>query len=728
MQYRLLLFFLCCNFFVFSQNENDFKTDSLINKASELKKDNQFNNALKCYLQALKLATKGSSTSKKIHIELGQFYFDWGLYDKSIEYLKEEEPYSLNTEEHLKAIKLLALSFEKAKKYDLALNYFKDLSSKYKEFSRNKATTYVSISNIYKKIGQYNQALIYELDNLEIRKHIHDTVGMYVALNNIGSTYKNLNDYPKALEYLTQSYNLSKQVKEELQMGVTLMNIGLLYQLSSNQELAIKNLLMALNIFQNKQKKFEIAQVANSLGAIYFGMNELNKAVKYAQIALKTGKQANILESQSSSYKLLSRIYKSKNDLDESYKYLQKHTDIKDSLLYTKMIKDQEFAQKLLDIEIKETQIKDLLIDKELKDLQVKKLGLEKESKDKEWEILKKDKELLLILNREAQLNKEKELHLLTLREQTYKMEANAKQISLMHQQKVFEEQIKLNKLKEYGDKSKISELKLKNQQALLEKQVIYKNLLIVLIFLLPILGFLIFRIYAYRQNAINSKLMHRTLDLEQRMLRAQMNPHFIFNAMNSIQSFVTTNDSYSAEKYLARFSRLMRYILENSSKQYLCFEDELKMLRLYIELEQLRFDNKFTFEINVPADIDSEFIFIPPMLSQPYIENAIVHGLCNRIDNNGILKISYEIVDKLLICIIEDNGIGRANAELLKSQKTELHKSMGMQVTKERFDMLAKSNKVDFSTEVIDLLDDNLKPSGTKVKLVITFREEDEE
>jgi tetratricopeptide (TPR) repeat protein len=728
MQYRLLLFFLCCNFFVFSQNENDFKTDSLINKASELKKDNQFNNALKCYLQALKLATKGSSTSKKIHIELGQFYFDWGLYDKSIEYLKEEEPYSLNTEEHLKAIKLLALSFEKAKKYDLALNYFKDLSSKYKEFSRNKATTYVSISNIYKKIGQYNQALIYELDNLEIRKHIHDTVGMYVALNNIGSTYKNLNDYPKALEYLTQSYNLSKQVKEELQMGVTLMNIGLLYQLSSNQELAIKNLLMALNIFQNKQKKFEIAQVANSLGAIYFGMNELNKAVKYAQIALKTGKQANILESQSSSYKLLSRIYKSKNDLDESYKYLQKHTDIKDSLLYTKMIKDQEFAQKLLDIEIKETQIKDLLIDKELKDLQVKKLGLEKESKDKEWEILKKDKELLLILNREAQLNKEKELHLLTLREQTYKMEANAKQISLMHQQKVFEEQIKLNKLKEYGDKSKISELKLKNQQALLEKQVIYKNLLIVLIFLLPILGFLIFRIYAYRQNAINSKLMHRTLDLEQRMLRAQMNPHFIFNAMNSIQSFVTTNDSYSAEKYLARFSRLMRYILENSSKQYLCFEDELKMLRLYIELEQLRFDNKFTFEINVPADIDSEFIFIPPMLSQPYIENAIVHGLCNRIDNNGILKISYEIVDKLLICLIEDNGIGRANAELLKSQKTELHKSMGMQVTKERFDMLAKSNKVDFSTEVIDLLDDNLKPSGTKVKLVITFREEDEE
>ena len=722
------MFFLCCNFFVFSQNENDFKTDSLINKASELKKDNQFNNALKCYLQALKLATKGSSTSKKIHIELGQFYFDWGLYDKSIEYLKEEEPYSLNTEEHLKAIKLLALSFEKAKKYDLALNYFKDLSSKYKEFSRNKATTYVSISNIYKKIGQYNQALTYELDNLEIRKHIHDTVGIYVALNNIGSTYKNLNDYPKALEYLTQSYNLSKQVKEELQMGVTLMNIGLLYQLSSNQELAIKNLLMALNIFQNKQKKFEIAQVANSLGAIYFGMNELNKAVKYAQIALKTGKQANILESQSSSYKLLSRIYKSKNDLDESYKYLQKHTDIKDSLLYTKMIKDQEFAQKLLDIEIKETQIKDLLIDKELKDLQVKKLGLEKDSKDKEWEILKKDKELLLILNREAQLNKEKELHLLTLREQTYKMEANAKQISLMHQQKVFEEQIKLNKLKEYGDKSKISELKLKNQQALLEKQVIYKNLLIVLIFLLPILGFLIFRIYAYRQNAINSKLMHRTLDLEQRMLRAQMNPHFIFNAMNSIQSFVTTNDSYSAEKYLARFSRLMRYILENSSKQYVCFEDELKMLRLYIELEQLRFDNKFTFEINVPADIDSEFIFIPPMLSQPYIENAIVHGLCNRLDNNGILKISYEIVDKLLICIIEDNGIGRANAELLKSQKTELHKSMGMQVTKERFDMLAKSNKVDFSTEVIDLLDESLSPLGSKVKLVITFREEDEE
>jgi hypothetical protein len=730
MRYLILIYFFFQSSILIAQHDHAYIADSLLKEATHLKKENQYNNALKCYLQALKLSEKDTHFYKKLHLELGQFYYDWGLYDKAIEYILHAGSFQLNSDENLKAVKLLALSYDKSKKYDLAIVHYKDLYSRYHDKTqlKSKASVLVSMAAIYKKTNQYPLASTCELENLELRKVLKDTVGMYVALNNLGATYKNLNDNNKALEYFTQSYTLSKLVGEEIQMGVTLMNIGLIHQLQSNHNLAVQNLQLALAIFQKKQKKFEIGQVCNSLGAIYFVMREYNKARNYALLALTTAKQAKILEIQSTSYKLLSRIYKSKNMLEESYKYLQQHAELKDSMLLIQMVKDQEFAQKYLEIENKETQIKDLLIDKELKELQVKKLNLEKDTKNKEWEILKRDNELQEITHREQQLRKEKELHLLILREQSYKMEANAKQIALLHQQKEFEEQKKLNKLKELDDKAKINALQLKNQKVQLEKQDLYKNILIVLLFLIPIIGFLIFRVYAYRQNAINSKLMHRTLDLEQRMLRAQMNPHFIFNAMNSIQSFVSTNDSYSAEKYLARFSRLMRYILENSSKQYVCLDDELTMLKLYIELEQLRFDNKFKFEFNVARNIDSEFIYIPPMLTQPYIENAIVHGLCNKPTSDGFLSIRYEIEDNVLICVIKDNGVGRKYTSQLKVNQKQMHKSMGMQVTKERFDMLGKTNKLDFSSVITDLYDENGNANGTEVKLRITCKDEEAE
>ena len=729
MRYPLLILFLSWNFLSYSQNTNPNMADSLLHQATLFKQQHQNNEALKCYLQALKLAEKGHPFFNKINFSLGQFYYDWGLYDKCIGYLVQIESLQDNSVQNLTTLKLLAVSYEKSKNYDLALQNYKELYSRYhdKTHDKLKASILVSMATIYKKNGQYQQASAYEMENLGLRKSLKDTVGMYVALNNLGATFKNLNDNKKALDYFKQSYALSKLVGEEVQMGLTLMNIGLVYQLMSNHHLAVQNLSMALSIFQKKQKKFEIGQACNALGAIYFVTKEYSKASQYANIALSTAIEAKNLDIQSTSYKLLSRIYKSTNMLEESYSYLQKHAEIKDSLLVVKMMKEQEFAQKYLEIENKETQIKDLLIDKELKELHVKKLNLEKDTKDKAWEILKRDKELQEISYREQQLKKEKELHLLLFREQTYKMEANAKQIALMQQQKKFEEQKKLSKLKALNDKAKIDALQLNNQKGQLEKQALYKNILLVLLLIIPVFGFLIFRIYAYRQKAINSKLKNRSLDLEQRMLRAQMNPHFIFNAMNSIQSFVATNDTYSAEKYLARFSRLMRYILENSSKQLVCLEDELKMLQLYIELEQLRFDNKFTFEITTAKNMDAEYIFIPPLLTQPYIENAIVHGLCNKPGNDGFLKINYAIENNnVLICEIEDNGIGRKQAAQLKKSKKEMHKSMGMQVTKERFDMLAQTNKLDFSSHITDLYNENGEALGTKVSLRISFKEDD--
>ena len=721
------LFLILSLFIVFeSYSQTEKKIDSLLNEALNYKKENQYNGALKCYLQAAKITNQDSPLFRKLHLDFGQFYYDWGLYDKAIENILQAGSFQTTSEENFKALKTLAMSYEKLKKYDMALMYYKDLNTRYNEKYQVKvrASLLVSIANIYKKTGQYNNATTFEIENLKLRKQLKDSVGMFVALNNLGASYRQLKEYNKALECLNQSYALSKQVGEEMQMGITLMNIGLIHQYLSNHEEAIKNLLAALAVFQKHKKNYEIGQVSNAIGAIYYVIEEYNSARKYALGALSSSKQAKILESQAESYKLLSRIYKSKGLMDESFNYLQKHAEIKDSILLKQLAKDQELSQKYFEIESKETQIKDLLIDKELKELQVRKLHLENDSKNKEWEILKRDNELRAISIREDQLKKEKELHLIILREQKYKMDAHTKQISLLQKQKEFEALNKQNKLKELNNNAKINALELEKQKVQLEKQSLIRNILIVIIILIPLFGFLIFRIYAYRQNAINNKLKHDALDLEQRMLRSQMNPHFIFNAMNSIQSFVSTNDSYSAAKYLARFSRLIRYILEKSSKEYVCFADEISILKLYIELEQLRFENKFTFSINVSPNIDTEYIFVPPMLIQPYIENAIVHGLCHRKGDNGILKVDFNLQDDVLICQIEDNGIGRELAQKLKQNKSEIHKSMGMQVTQERFKMLNQTHKQDYSSVVTDLYDDKLQSRGTLVSLRIAIQE----
>ena len=726
-QKTLLGYLLIFIFPLSAQIQNTPITDSLVQQAAIFKKDKQYNSALKCYLQALKLTTTEDNAYPKINLELGQLYFDWGMYDKASTYLSQATVQD-HTAENFKSIKLLALSYEKNKKYEQAIVQYKILYDRCLPKSKEKANVLVAMATVYKKMGQYQQASAYEIENLALRKALKDTVGIFISLNNLGATFKYLNDKPKALDYFKQSYTLSKLAGEEIQMGLTLMNIGLMYQLMAMHPLAIQHLAMALVLLQKKQKHHETGLVYNALATSYFISKDYNNAQKFAHLALDIALKEKLAEVQSISYKLLSSIYKATNMMEESYGYLQKHAEIKDSMHLHKMLKEQALNQKQLDIENKENQVRNALIDSELKALQVKKIHLEKDTKDKASEIVKRDLALSEIASREQLLKKEKELHLIILREQAYKMEANAKQIALLHQQKILEEQNKRSKLKALNDKAKIAVLQLNNQKNLLEKQAIYKKILLVVLILAPIFGFLIFRVYAYRQNALNSKLKNRALDLEQRMLRAQMNPHFIFNAMNSIQSFVSSNDAYSAERYLARFSRLMRYILENSAKQLICLADEFNMLQLYIELEQLRFDQLFHFEITMSKEIDSEFIFIPPLLTQPYIENAIVHGLCNKKEPGGLLKINYTLEnDTVLVCTIEDNGIGRAKAQQLALNKTEMHKSMGMQVTKERFDMLAKNKKLDYSSVITDLYHQNGEAAGTRITLRIAISEEEE-
>lgn len=244
-------------------------------------------------------------------------------------------------------------------------------------------------------------------------------------------------------------------------------------------------------------------------------------------------------------------------------------------------------------------------------------------------------------------------------------------------------------------------------------------------IILLLIVG-LLWTFYEYRirqikaRAALKTAYNRRILEAEMTALRSQMNPHFLFNSLNSIKSYIIKNEPRIAAKYLTKFSQLMRLILNNSNSTYTTLEEELKALKIYIELEQLRFSFKFDFEINIAKNVNSS-IQIPPLILQPYVENSIWHGLMHK-EDNGLLTITVDSEEEALHIKIIDNGIGRVKAQEIKSKSAIKRKSMGIQITKERLEMFTKDKNIQAIVNIEDLYDDYQNATGTCVHIIITF------
>ena len=222
-------------------------------------------------------------------------------------------------------------------------------------------------------------------------------------------------------------------------------------------------------------------------------------------------------------------------------------------------------------------------------------------------------------------------------------------------------------------------------------------------------------RIKAIRKDAGIKQKMAET---EMMALRAQMNPHFIFNSLNSIDNLIQTDQREKATVYLSKFAKLLRAILENSKQELIpCWKD-LETLQLYLELEKLRWDEKFTSEINIDDRIFQGDYKVPPLIIQPFVENAIHHGLLNKEEGDRRLFISIKPEDGYLKYIIEDNGIGRTKAEEYKKMNRPSHHSMGMQITTQRIHLF--NQEENGSVKITDLYNDQQQPAGTKVEICL--------
>ncbi len=248
-----------------------------------------------------------------------------------------------------------------------------------------------------------------------------------------------------------------------------------------------------------------------------------------------------------------------------------------------------------------------------------------------------------------------------------------------------------------------------------------FRILLIVL--LSGLLVFVIVVIIKRRTGKIKkeSEIKLKIAEMESRLLRSNMNPHFVFNSLNSIQNFISKEDKDKATFYLGQFSKLMRNILDQTYNESVSLEHELEMISTYVELEQMRCNNSFEMSIIINDNISPDKVKIPSMLIQPYIENAIVHGLGPLSKRKGELKLIFNRLDNSVIqCIVEDNGIGRENAKKIKQQKEIFHKSMGLSITSERLDFLNLNEKKEARVNIIDLFDTYSNASGTKIEIFI--------
>ncbi|MEP7230980.1 MAG: histidine kinase [Ginsengibacter sp.] len=256
------------------------------------------------------------------------------------------------------------------------------------------------------------------------------------------------------------------------------------------------------------------------------------------------------------------------------------------------------------------------------------------------------------------------------------------------------------------------------------KRQIIFKNALLlavfILLFLTIIIAFFINKSFQSKKKRAEFLFKQKIAESQIQSLRAQMNPHFIFNSLNSIENFMMQNEKRKASDYMHKFALLIRTILESSRNELTTVLLDLEALKLYIDLEQMRFHNKFCYEENIDPDLLRGDYYVPSLLIQPYVENAIVHGMAHSDRNDLKLIVSASLEDDYIKYIIKDNGIGRTQAAEYNKLNKLRHKSVGLKITEDRIQLYNQEHNANGYVKIFDLADGNSNPVGTRVEVKI--------
>ena len=590
-------------------------------------------------------------------------------------------------------------SFYAQSNFDSALIYY-NKALKVTNDNLDKAKIYSHKGNIYEDLSNYNKALEFYNKSLQIYSQLDDKQGISAALNQIGNVYYRWSDFENAIKYYDKGLKIRKQINDKAGIPSSLNNLGNIYYSWGKFKKALEYYLQAYNLKQNLNDKTELPSYIINIGSAYLSLKDYKNARKYYNLALQKATEQNNQHIISTCFINMGVLTFEQGNNNEALKYYKKAYNI-----ISKTSSSLERAYILRNIgEVYFT---------------IKNYSEAKKYLNQSLEIAKKENLNSLISEIYMFFYK------IETQNQDYKQALNyyikAKNLndSIFNQ----ESSKKLNELQSrYEYEKKENEIKQKNlelakNQKQIQLQRFWFGTISIAIFILAIIIYLTYKNKTTKkrielENALNQQM--------QKALSAQMNPHFISNALNSIQRYFLNNEIEIANEYLADFGALIRTILEHSRKSNISLAEEIKSIELYISLEALRLENKFTSEIKINSKIDTNNIFIPPIILQPYIENAIWHGIAPA-ENNGKITISFDINLDYLICTILDNGIGITKSKEIKKQYGKKHKSFGMNINQERIELLNSGNKNKFSVKITDLSESDNK-QGTKVEIKIPY------
>jgi hypothetical protein len=645
--------------------------------------------------------------------ELGQYYFFKYDYKNALQaYIKSKESYheDVSIELELTALNEMSKVYEASSDFENGIMNFRNSIKLIEDYFNDKPAgsarrnsagqAFFWMSRLYKIAGDYEAALAVMWRGRQYYPGGVDSVAQAPWLSEVGDAHRLLGNYDSAMYYLKDFQNSDNNPN-----NFGKVSLGYLY-LDMKEYSKAQSLIFPF--YQNLKTINRITNPMvnslNILGNASLGEKKYDQALQYAKEAQTYLKQMGLRVLMIDNYKLLSDIYDKMNKPDSGFVYLKQYTRLKDSLI------NRQFYFRLNSLKNEsEEQKKTSLIQLLQKDNQLKQQLLLKESllqqkKDDQLSLLDKDNEVKeqQLLIKEQGL-KEQEL----IREKS--------QTQLFH----------------LGEENK-----LKDQQ--LKQQAFIRNALLGGLLLFILLAVFIYRSFSLKRKneklAIKknqAELQQKVAELEMQALRAQMNPHFIFNCLSSINRFIFKSDNKLASDYLTRFSRLIRMVLMHSSKKLIPLEDELEMLRLYLDLERLRFKDAFDYSITTTNIVDAGTIFIPPLLLQPFCENAVWHGLMHKESKGHLNIIISEVIsehEKVLHCVIEDDGVGRQKAAEMKSKSAESEKSLGLKITTERLALLNHENNFSTFYKIEDILNENNEVEGTRVQLRIKHKESIEE
>lgn len=630
-----------------------------------------FNTILDCQPFLNKL--KSEEFKFKVYRHLGYYHSNQLEFETSDFYLRMANKIARKSRDYEKLSETnsyLALNFMMWNQKDSALFYV-DKAITTGRRSGDKAIfaqAFNTQARIYEFFGQVELSVAKNLIARRLAEEVRSPILLSKFTRELGQSEAEILNYSEAEAYFRQSLNYAEQINDRRQIALALNKLASIQLNASLKSEALKNAERALDYLTKLNDYNGLGETHNMIGLIYQEQQNYDKASSNFNMALVYFEATKNKEKIAGVYHNVGNVFLKQGKYKNALNYLNRSIEIreqygaKNQIYHTyrvisnvyRDINDQQKAMEYLELYVN-------FLDSNTTIQAAAKIAELSET-------YRSEQRERLIVSQADSIERQRQERALT--------------------------------------STKLENIQLRNN---FQTYIIFAFLVIIVL-----AGIILF----YRWNQSKIMQQQRESEMRQTLLRTQMNPHFVFNAMSVIQSYIFENDTVNSSKFLVNFSRLMRLILENSPKEFIPITTEMEILEKYLVMQKLRFQERFEYTIDCDFVLIDDSAVIPPMITQPFIENAIEHGQLHTIEG-GFIRIVFRKEKDMLLILIEDNGVGRKASS--EKKKSSAHKSMAMSITKDRIDNLNKKYRTEGFMEIEDY--NKSLETGTKVLISLPYR-----